>query len=168
MKPLGRREVSFTGVVIAAVIMGWPPAAAAPTCRLDAASTQALDKACTRAWMDANLHLNDLAAVGTHNSYKLALPRQIAEAIGERAAPLDYAHRPLTEQLDAGARQLELDVYADPHGGRFADPARYRAAGLALDAEMVRALQTPGFKVFHAPDSEGLLERGSQLVASLS
>ena len=35
-------------------------------------------------------------------------------AVNPRAMGLDYAHRPLVEQLDAGARQLEIDVLNDP------------------------------------------------------
>ncbi len=92
----------------------------------------------------APLRLNDLSVVGTHNSYKLAMPaetmakvRAFSTAIADT---LDYAHRPLTEQpLDAGARQLEIDVNYDPKGGHYArgsnDPK----------------LQRPGFKVLHMP-----------------
>src|SRR5258708_1690787 len=74
----------------------------------------------------APLRLNDIEAVGTHNSYKLAVPADEMAAMvaagGEPALGLDYGHRPLTEQLDQGARQLELDVVRDPDGGRFATP----------------------------------------------
>ncbi len=55
-----------------------------------------------------------------------------AQDAGE-ADGIDYGHRPLSEQLDAGARQLEIDVYYDPQGGRYADPLALRAAGVALD-----------------------------------
>ena len=106
--------------------------------------------------VEPGLGLNDIVVIGTHNSYKLAIPSAVAAAMGDRARPLDYAHRSLAEQLQAGARQLELDVYHDPQGGRFAEPARFRAAGLALEPARLRALKQPGFKVFHAPDSDVL------------
>src|ERR1044072_2647495 len=90
------------------------PLHADPACDLKA--RQAPDDAsCARAWMDENLRVNDLLSVGTHNSYKAAIPEaQMAQlrARSTRAATvLDYSHRPLTEELDDGARQLELDVY---------------------------------------------------------
>ena len=82
------------------------------------------DDACARAWMDENLHVNDLLSVGTHNSYKAAIPDAELAHLRARSARgaivLDYSHRPLNEALDDGARQLELDVYYDPQGGRFA------------------------------------------------
>jgi hypothetical protein len=91
----------------------------------------------------APLRSNDINVVGTHNSYKKAMPaetmakvRAVSTAIADS---LDYAHRPLAEQLDAGARQLEIDVNYDPEGGHYTkgstDPA----------------LRRPGFKVLHIP-----------------
>ncbi|MGY4398595.1 hypothetical protein ACVWZA_003803 [Sphingomonas sp. UYAg733] len=89
------------------------------------------------------LRSNDISVVGTHNSYKLAMPartmamvRAVDPAIAES---LDYAHRPLTEQLDAGARQIEIDVNYDPKGGHYARGS----------ADPV--LRRPGFKVLHVP-----------------
>lgn len=91
----------------------------------------------------AGVRLNDVLAVGTHNSYKLPMPDARLQALAGRdpamAQALDYAHRPLAEQLRHGARQLELDVNFDPQGGHY-------AAGSA-DPD----LQRPGFKVLHMP-----------------
>ena len=63
----------------------------------------------------------------------------IAAFAGEQAAlELDYEHLPLTEQLeDHGIRQFEIDVYADPDGGRFAD--RPAAALIGLPTASGRA-----------------------------
>ena len=36
---------------------------------------------CGRAWMDKNLRLNDIVTVGTHNSYKMAIPDKIMALI---------------------------------------------------------------------------------------
>lgn len=114
------------------------------------------DDTCARAWMDENLHVNDLLSVGTHNSYKAAIPdtelAQLRARSARGAIVLDYSHPPLAEELDGGARQLELDVYYDPQGGRFADPSGPRAVGQRLDAAAAAEFAKPGFKVMHIPD----------------
>jgi hypothetical protein len=114
------------------------------------------DAACARAWMDENLHVNDLLSVGSHNSYKSAIPdaemTQLRARSTRAATVLDYSHPALTEQLDGGARQLELDVYYDPQGGRFADPLGPRTLGARLDEATTAELRQPGFKVMHIPD----------------
>src|SRR5690606_28548917 len=69
----------------------------------------------------------------------------------DRARNIDYTHRPLTEQLGRrGIRQIELDVFADPEGGRYATPAALRLGeGLApVSAD----LAAPGFKIIHGQD----------------
>lgn len=108
---------------------------------------------CTRALVDA-LPMNRLQAVGTHNSYKQAIsPAQmkLLRAMAPKAADtLDYSHRPLAEQLDAGARQLEIDVLDDPQGGRYANPLAMRMApDLPYDLE---PLKRPGLKTLHIQD----------------
>ncbi|WP_226018125.1 Ca2+-dependent phosphoinositide-specific phospholipase C [Novosphingobium sp. FKTRR1] len=128
----------------------------AHSCNLSAADAPGAGTGCERAWIDHNLKLNDIVTVGTHNSYKQALPEAVMTLV-RKVAPgsadeIDYRHRPLSEQLDAGARQLEIDVYHDPDGGRFLDPAGLRAAGIALDPARRAALAEPGFKVLHVPD----------------
>jgi membrane-associated phospholipid phosphatase len=100
--------------------------------------------------------MNDLTAVGTHNSYKQAVPPEEMAAMlaarGQAVLGLDYAHRPLAEQLDAGARQLEIDVVADPRGGRYAKPLTALKGGTVLSPTVATALRQPGFKVLHMPD----------------
>lgn len=104
------------------------------------------------------LRMNDLQAVGSHNSYKLAIPApelSRIRAYNERSAiTLDYSHLPLTEQLDLGMRQIELDVVYDPEGGRFADPLLPREAAAKPGAQAYdpAQMQTPGFKVLHSQD----------------
>ena len=119
-------------------------------CDLEAPSGE---PGCTRAAVDA-LKLNDLQAVGTHNSYKLAIaPKQMAllRAVDPKQADgLDYAHPRLAAQLDAGARQLELDLLNDPQGGRYASPlAMKMAPDLPYD---LAPLREPGMKVMHVQD----------------
>lgn len=105
---------------------------------------------------DQTLHINDLTAVGTHNSYKLAIPADELAAMvavaGEAVLGLDYAHRPLAEQLDNGARQLELDVVRDPQGGRFARPLTALGKGATATPAFDAAMAQPGYKVLHMPD----------------
>ncbi|MGB3470352.1 MAG: phosphatidylinositol-specific phospholipase C1-like protein [Erythrobacter sp.] len=100
-----------------------------------------------------DLKLNDLQSVGSHNSYKIAIPAAelaiISAQSQEAAEGLDYGHAPLNEQLDLGMRQLEIDIYYDPDGGRFADPLLPRISGEPFDASQ---LHQPGFKVFHTSD----------------
>lgn len=109
-----------------------------------------------QSWMDDGLRLNDLLVVGTHNSYKSEMPDAvmavIRSAAPDHADEIDYRHRPLKEQLDAGVRQLEIDVYHDPDGSRFLDPAILRVAGIQMDAAWRKALAAPGFKVMHIQD----------------
>lgn len=105
------------------------------------------------------LRLNQIQAVGTHNSYKLKIADPLMALIKERnaatALTLDYWHRPIAEQLDAGARQVELDPLDDPEGGAFADPLGVRLLaqqGVTIDPPDRAALAKPGIKVLHTSD----------------
>lgn len=72
----------------------------------------------------APLRINHVQFVGSHNSYKLAMPQVYRQALESRnpeaAAALDYAHLPITEQLDLGLRKLELDLFVMPDAQGFA------------------------------------------------
>jgi hypothetical protein len=132
------------GMVLAAA------AALSPVCDLEAPSE---DPGCRREAVDA-LRINDVQAVGTHNSYKLAISpaqmRLIRASDPRQADGLDYAHPPLTAQLEAGARQLELDLLNDPEGGRYASPLAMKLADdVPYDLE---PLKGRGLKVMHAQD----------------
>ncbi|WP_062095764.1 MULTISPECIES: phosphatidylinositol-specific phospholipase C1-like protein [unclassified Caulobacter] len=111
--------------------------------------------ACVRQRIDA-LGMNDMMVVGTHNSYKLAIPPEemavMVAARGPAALGIDYGHRPLVEQLDAGARQLEIDIVADPQGGLYAKPLTVFGRGTTLPPDVAAALAKPGFKTLHMPD----------------
>lgn len=104
------------------------------------------------------LRMNDIQVVGSHNSYKQRIAPAVFAALEQRdpklAAALDYDHLTLAQQLDRGARQLEIDIFADPEGGRFAHPkgeAIARAAGEQTGFDEA-AMMKPGFKVFHIPE----------------
>ena len=75
---------------------------------------------------------NHFQWLATHNSYHIAPPQKIRELIdlfspgGGEA--LNYTFRPLSEQLDAGIRGLELDLYNEqtrtPLRSNLLKPAR--------------------------------------------
>ncbi len=110
----------------------------------------------------AGIRLNQIQVIGTHNSYHLrghdSLLALIAQVKPSARQELDYDHRPLPEQLaQLGIRQIELDCYADPDGGRYARPLgreRVVQAGLPPVPELDPAgqLRQPGIKVMHVPD----------------
>jgi hypothetical protein len=110
-----------------------------------------------------DLKLNQIQILASHNSYHLRTDKAVLRFLKNlyklHLMPrdldpneIDYTHEPLTIQLEKyGVRGIELDVYSDPTGGRFAD-----RRGLAWvwkkhrskDPEMMK----PGFKLIHIPD----------------
>lgn len=152
------------GAVMALLVAFAAPVKAAEPhrslCRLDAPDAAHSgghgERGCARRWMDANLRVNDLLTVGTHNSYKRAIPpadyRLIAAVDAKAAQELDYAHKSLTAQLNFGAREIEIDVVHDPQGGRYAHPLIAARTQTPLDPAWVHAMRQPGFKVQHVPD----------------
>jgi hypothetical protein len=108
-----------------------------------------------------SVKINQIQVIGTHNSYHAGLAPSEAK-LWEQKNPklyqsLEYRHRPLGEQLTSGVRQIELDIYADSEGGRYAHPmgpAAVAAAGLPKDPDFDPAglMNQPGFKVMHVQD----------------
>ncbi|KPN06834.1 phosphatidylinositol-specific phospholipase C1-like protein [Xanthomonas arboricola] len=105
--------------------------------------------------------LTDLQYIGSHNSYHAGFAPSEATLLQrlspELFAALDYRHPPLRQQLDDGVRQLELDVFADANGGRYAHPAsvaQIAKAGLppAPPSAPAGVMDKPGFKVMHVQD----------------
>ena len=110
---------------------------------------------------NAPLKLNQIQVIGTHNSYHAGLAPSQAKLLQQQNpqafAALDYSHPSLTRQLDGGVRQIELDVYADTQGGRYAHPlgpAMVAKAGLPADPDPDPngLMLKPGFKVMHVQD----------------
>ncbi|NLA37615.1 MAG: hypothetical protein GX868_18280 [Actinobacteria bacterium] len=110
------------------------------------------------------LRLNEVQYVGTHNSYHVAPAPALFEAekaavnlLGPDAAALGnidsllYTHDSLTTQLEQGIRAFELDVFADPVGGLFAQPLAPRLLNVA-DTPLPENMDEPGFKVIHIQD----------------
>lgn len=131
-------------------------------CDLKAASASAAEAAspgCAAKWIDANVAINQLQSFGTHNSYKEQIPdvelALIRERNPEAALTLDYHHRSLAEQLDKGARQLELDPSDDPQGGLYATPLARKLLEerkVTPPAYDLSAMARPGLKVIHVAD----------------
>jgi hypothetical protein len=106
--------------------------------------------------LDDQLRLNQLQVLGTHNSYHIAPDPALASALNRIDPPwprtLEYTHVPLDSQLsDQGIRQVELDVFADPSGGRYSLRHGPPAVGQP-GASGLPELDAPGFKVMHEQD----------------
>ncbi|SMP56304.1 Phosphoinositide phospholipase C, Ca2+-dependent [Neorhodopirellula lusitana] len=107
------------------------------------------------------LRMNQIQTVGTHNSYRIGPPPEILRLIRlvspSSADALDYSHRPIPEQLGAfSIRQLELDLYADPDGGLYANPIGHASlkksdANAKSHPNINGAMDVPGMKVLHSP-----------------
>jgi Phosphoinositide phospholipase C, Ca2+-dependent len=98
--------------------------------------------------------INQIQVLASHNSYHVepepTLLAALRSFLGAAADAFEYTHRPLADELDAGVRQVELDVFVDdPRGGRYAQPKLVRLLGLdPVDP----ALAGPGLKVLHVQE----------------
>ncbi len=106
--------------------------------------------------VDDVVRMNHIQAIGSHNSFHLLPPPALFDGIvalsPELGRDIEYTHRTLTEQLDDfGIRQFELDVFADPDGGLYANRAANEVVGLPVESGEP-ALDEPGFKVMHTQD----------------
>ena len=105
--------------------------------------------------LDRTLRLDQIQVLGSHNSYHGRPYPQVLAALRNGgnagiATTLDYAHAPLPRQFALGVRQIELDVWSDPSGGKFARPSFPIQVGVRLPDEPV--MRTPGYKVIHQAD----------------
>ncbi|MDZ4847398.1 MAG: phosphatidylinositol-specific phospholipase C1-like protein [Chitinophagales bacterium] len=108
-----------------------------------------------------SLLINQIQVIGSHNSYRTKTDELIFDFVQNLGSLLpanldpdgwDYTHVPLPEQFsDYGIRQIELDIYHDPAGGRF-----YNRMGNQLVNEPTESgiadLNLPGLKVMHITD----------------
>src|ERR1700733_6494147 len=117
--------------------------------------------AAPRSSANDSVKLNEIQLIGTHNSYHAGLsPGESKLLLAQNPTlyqALEYRHAPLDRQLNAGIRQIELDIFADRQGGRYAHPAGPQwvaAAGLPVDAafDPEGQMSKPGFKVMHVQD----------------
>jgi hypothetical protein len=151
--PRPRLRTSVRAAFAAALLAFGAQALVAPP-----ASSQTADPA-------DSLRLNQLQFLGSHNSFHIApdlglfrFMEGIAASFGQDPNDLLYTHAPLREQFDTqGVRQIELDVFADPAGGRYANPVANLIEGFpdyAADYEPWSSpeLSEPGMKVLHIQD----------------
>jgi hypothetical protein len=103
-----------------------------------------------------NLKLNEIQIIGSHNSYKIAIQKELWNLIFQEdstiAYSLQYEHPPIYEQLNLGLRSLEIDLYHDPQGGRYSKPNGLK---LIKDEQVINdslERSKQGFKVFHIQD----------------
>ncbi|WP_339870001.1 phosphatidylinositol-specific phospholipase C1-like protein [uncultured Algoriphagus sp.] len=107
-----------------------------------------------------DLKINQIQVIGSHNSYKSQMAPELIDYLAKLNPPaaqsLEYAHIPLESQLDLGLRNLELDVYHDPAGGRYSNPKGLEiikaSGGNISDYDPSDALSKPGMKLFHVQD----------------
>jgi hypothetical protein len=113
-----------------------------------------------------DLPINKIQIIGSHNSYKEAIDPRLFDKIryvdDALARSLDYSHISLTDQLSMGLHNLEIDLYADDKGGRYAHPHGLKWIGKAARALSLRdplkaydplhEMNQPGFKIFHVQD----------------
>lgn len=106
-----------------------------------------------------NLRLNEIQVIGSHNSYKQSIDpalfkylRSTSKKDSATFSSIDYSHMSLSQQLDLGLLNLEIDVYADPKGGKYSHPLGLQLVKEQLPYDHDSVMKEPGFKVFHIPD----------------
>ncbi len=107
-----------------------------------------------------NLKLNQIQCIGSHNSYKQAIDPALfalltktdsAERRPGQFKAIEYSHVSLTDQLNLGLQNLEIDIYADAKGRRYAHPLGLKLAKGQAPYDST-GMNEPGFKVFHIQD----------------
>jgi hypothetical protein len=103
-----------------------------------------------------DLPLNRIQIIGSHNSYKQAIDPGLFHLIRymdqSLAQSLDYSHISLSAQLNMGLRNLEIDLYADSKGGKYAHPRGLKWEGGHHPYDPSGEMNQPGFKIMHIQD----------------
>lgn len=103
-----------------------------------------------------DLPINKIQVIGSHNSYKQAIDPALFKVIkasdSNAANSLDYEHIPMPAQLNMGLRNLEIDVYADEKGGKYAHPRGFDLVKGQPEFDKDGEMKQAGFKVLHVPD----------------
>ncbi len=105
---------------------------------------------------DDHIKINKTQVIGSHNSYKQAIDPVLFQAFLQKdsasASSLDYEHIPVTAQLDIGLRNLEIDVYPDENGGKYANPKGLEMVAGQKPFDPQGKMKQPGFKILHVPN----------------
>lgn len=103
-----------------------------------------------------NLPINRIQVIGSHNSYKQAIDPALFKAFQKKdsvaASKIDYEHIGIVDQLNMGLRNLEIDVYSDEKGGRYAHPKGLDMVPNQPVFDPEGKMKQPGFKILHVPD----------------
>ncbi|GGI51923.1 hypothetical protein GCM10011425_31350 [Mucilaginibacter galii] len=103
-----------------------------------------------------DIPINKIQVIGSHNSYKQAIAPALFKAFQKMdsvsASKIDYEHISLTDQLNMGLLNLEIDLYADAKGGKYAHPKGLDWAKDQPAYDPDGEMKEPGFKVFHVVD----------------
>jgi len=103
------------------------------------------------------LPLNHIQLIGSHNSYKQAIDpalfQMLKQTSGVLAYGLEYSHVSIIEQLNRGLANLEIDIYADAKGGKYAHPKGLDwVKNQAGEYDPEKQMMEPGFKIFHVQE----------------
>ncbi|KAF1995681.1 hypothetical protein P154DRAFT_333979 [Amniculicola lignicola CBS 123094] len=107
---------------------------------------------------NANIHLNHIQVIGTHNSYHREVnlaERTVFEQYVTNPQDYSYSHSGLANQLQhQSIRSLELDLHSDEKGGLYYPPLIWTLSNLTTAQEPFdgEILKKPGLKVFHVTD----------------
>lgn len=105
---------------------------------------------------DEKLKINNIQVIGSHNSYKQAIDPALFAFFQKRdpqsAAKIDYEHIGIIDQLNMGLLNIELDVYADEKGGKYAHPKGLDWAQNQAPYDTAGVMKQPGFKMLHIPE----------------
>jgi hypothetical protein len=102
-----------------------------------------------------NLKINQIQVIGSHNSYKTVIEPALYKLLYEKdsaIAGVQYEHIPIVDQLNMGLRNLEIDIYADTKGGKYAKPKGLELAKPEKPYDENGELMKPGFKMIHMTD----------------
>lgn len=122
------------------------------------ASTSLMLLAHTALASEADIRLNHIQVIGTHNSYhrEVSLAEQ---AVFEKHVPSPenyyYSHASLDNQLEhQSVRSFELDLHPDDKAGLYYPPLIWTLSNLTANNTPFNGsvLQKPGIKVFHVTD----------------
>ena len=101
-------------------------------------------------WGDG-IRMNQVQVVGTHNSYHREVgvkERPFFEKLLASPENYYYSHPSLEIQAEhQQIRNFELDIFADPDGGKYATPLVRKLAKLPFESDP--ALNQSGTKVLH-------------------
>lgn len=104
-----------------------------------------------------DLKINEIQVIGSHNSYKKAILPEVYSYLSKKDTlnflpRIQYEHIPIPQQLDLGLRNLEIDVYADSKGGKYAHPKILDLVKTTQPFDPEGKMKNPGYKMIHITD----------------